>query len=156
MQQTANLGLQKPDTGDLVGDWLATYNSNLDKLDALSNVKDSGSNGTLSYQKYADGTCHIWGQVDYGQQYPCYIPWATGAGYASDGFNVNLPIGLVAADYSFHAFVISNNNPDMWFVAQSQTSTHVHGCFLCGINDSTSQWGVNSKKLNIDVWGRWK
>lgn len=156
MQQTANLGLQKPDNGDLVGDWLAAHNANMEKLDALSNVKESGSNGTLNYQKYADGTCHIWGQVDYGQQYPCYIPFATSSGYASDPFSVWLPIELVDAGYMFSAYVIADKNPDMWFITASQSSTHVGGSFLCGINDTSSQWGVNNKKLNVEVWGRWK
>ena len=156
MQLTTNLGLGKPDTGDLVGEWLSTYNSNMDKLDQLSNVTDSGSNGTLDYQKFADGTCHIWGQINYGTGYMCHVPWATGSGYASDHLRVNLPIALVSDVYYFNAFVIANNNPDMWFVAQTQTATYVGGSFLCGINEAMPGVNLNTKKLNIDVWGRWK
>ena len=153
MENTRNLGLRKPAVSDTFANWLNANNYNMDKFDGFPMPMEKGSNSQLTYIKFSDGTTLMWGAINYGTQYPCKRPWAASAGYASDGFDINLPIALVSESYAFIPHVTANLNPDMWFVTQTQTFTRIHGQFLCAINDTSH---VNTKILNIVIIGRWK
>lgn len=153
MENTTNLGLMKPAVSDTFANWLNANNSNMDKFDGFPIPMEKGSNSQLSYIKFSDGTVLMWGAINYGTKYPCHIQWAASAGYASDKFDINLPVALVSESYAFIPHVTSNINPDMWFVTRTQTFTRVNGSFLCAINDSGN---VNTKILNIIILGRWK
>lgn len=132
---------------------IEAFNSNMQKIDALPVPVQSGGNSALSYQRYADGTAHVFGSIDYGTAYPCYSPWASSAGYASDSITITLPIEMASTSYSFVRDVTANRNPDMWFVSSSKTLTSVTGHFLCAVDDSANP---NSKQLDVDIWGRWE
>ena len=68
---TTNLGLHAYSTAETAAQWCAALNSDNEKLDSLVNVLQSGNNSQLRYQKYSDGTLHMWGFVDLGTTYPC-------------------------------------------------------------------------------------
>lgn len=156
MAYTDNYGLKKAEQSDYVSAFIEDYNENLEKIDDLPLPVQSGSNTNLTYQKFADGTLHVWGMIDYGKQYPCYRPWASSAGWASDDMTISLPTAFSSPNYSLVVHVTADVNPDMWFVTQNQGTSSITGCFLCAIDDHNSGAGINSKKLNIDAWGRWK
>lgn len=154
---TANFGLRKPNQADTFGTWLEAHNANMDKIDALPLPVQSGSNTQLAYQKFSDGTLHMYGSVDYGATHPCTIQWTAAAGWASDDITLNFPVKLADTGYCMSAFVQTDKNPDIWCVSNKARSTSSFTfCFLCSINESTSQYGVNKKVLNLDIWGRWK
>ena len=154
---TKNIGLHTYSTSETAAQWCDALNSDNEKVDGLVNVVESGSNSQLSYQKYSDGTVHMWGRIDYGTQYPCHIEWAGAAGWASDDVVVTFPVALADASYSLIPYVRTDKNPDMWVVSNhAQELSRFRFCFLCAINDSTSETGVNNKTVNLDIWGRWR
>lgn len=157
MASTKNFLFGLIDTATLVVSGLIdAFNSNFQAIDAMPLPVESGSNSQLSYQKYADGTVHVWGQVDYGQSYPCTQQWAAAAGYASAHVQVQLPVEMADTAYTLIPHVVADKNPDMWWVSQSQATTYFGGSFLCAINDQQASTGVNNKRLNVEIWGRWK
>ncbi len=158
MQETSIFGFQKAEKSDTGTGWLDSLNANWDKLDAMPLPLSSGRNTQLYYQKFGDGTAHLWGCIDYGNdsKYRCYRKWSETSGWASDAVTVTFPFVLADTTYSVNAFVQTDKNPDMWCVSNGHSANGFYFCFLCGVNESTSADGINTKRLNLDIWGRWE
>lgn len=156
MQHTTNFGFNKAEKSDAGTDWLNSLNANWEKLDAMPLPTATSKNTQLYYQKFVDGTLHMWGSIDYGSNkaYECHTRWATG--YASDDVKINFPVEMTDTEYSIVAFVQTDKNPDMWCVSNGREKDRFGFNFLCGINESTSTEGINAKRLNLDIWGRWE
>ena len=153
MEYTETFNLQMPDSGATPVDFLNSHNANMEALDALPLPVESGSNSQLGYQKYSDGTMHVFGMVHYGTQYPCVNQIATASGFASAELTLNFPAGFINGSYALLVYVSADKNPDMTFATKSQGSSSITGNFVCPLNDGSAP---NSKKLNVDAWGRWK
>lgn len=156
MASTSNFGFELAEQSDYVSDFVENYNANLKKMDAMPLPMASGNNTQLNYQKFADGTLHVWGMIDYGTKYPCKTQVATASGFSSDQVTVNFPVafsGFSGSSYCLITYVSADKNPDMTFATKSQGTSSIVGNFICPLNDSASP---NSKKLNVEAWGRWK
>ena len=153
METTPIFGLKKASEGDTVAAWHAALNDNMDALDALPVPVASGSNSQLSYQRYADGTLHVWGCVDHGTSYPCTTPVATATGFASATFTLNFPAEFAGTGYSLVASVAASAYPDTGVALTARAAGSVKCAYTCPLNDATAG---NRKVLSVDLWGRWK
>ena len=148
---TTNLGLHAYSTAETAAQWCAALNSDNEKLDSLVNVLQSGNNSQLRYQKYSDGTLHMWGFVDLGTTYPC--THQTAFGFASDRLTLTFPVSCAATDYSFVAHLSATVYPDTFVTVAERKADSVGINLTCPLNDATVG---NSKGLSVDIWGRWK
>ena len=103
MASTENFNLELADNSDLVSQFVADYNANLGKIDALPVPVAVGSNSQMSYMRYADGTVMMWGHFDHGNRYKC-TKRLTDVSYVSDPFRVTFPVSLASTDAVILAF----------------------------------------------------
>lgn len=153
METTTNFGFQKATVADSAVDWFNAGNANWDAVDALPIPTQSGSNSQLYYQKFADGTLHVWGCVDHGTSYPCTHQVATATGFTSAAFTLNFPVAFSSASYSLLVSVAASAYPDTGTAISSKGTGSMKAMYTCPLNDADA---ANAKALSVDMWGRWK
>lgn len=153
METTTNFAFKKPTVADKAVDWFDAENYNWDAVDALPIPTQSGSNTHMSYQKFADGTLHVWGCVDHGTSYPCTNQVATATGFTSTAFTLNFPVAFAATTYALVASVSASAYPDTSVAISVKGTGSVTAYYACPLNDADA---ANSKTVSVDMWGRWK
>lgn len=148
---TTNIGLQEVAQSQTFGQWLEAFNSNMAEIDGLPIPIDYGKNTTMEYLKLSNGKVIMWGNIDFGTNKPCNVPWNTG--YSSESFSVDFPIALTSTKTT----IVTHVQCSQWIACECYSKeinyTNALLWFVSDVNDSLKN---NNKSLNIFIIGDWK